>query len=149
MKERFENFTFMITKIGRIIKKIKNQEMTEYDLRSSHISCLYCLYAHGELTATEISERCGEDKATVSRVIDYLVGRGFIDYPEKDAKRYKIPLTLTQKGREAGEKIFYKVSRVLDEVGAVLTEDDRVSFYRSLTAISENLERIAKNEINI
>ena len=38
MKERFETFTVLIAKIGRSIKKIKNQEMAEYGLRSPHIS---------------------------------------------------------------------------------------------------------------
>lgn len=148
MKERFETFTVLIAKIGRNIRKIKNQEMSEYDLRSTHVSCLYYLYAHDSLTATELSERCEEDKATISRVIDYLVISGFIDYPEKDGKRYKTPLTLTEKGREAGKKIFDKVKRVLDEVGNGLTEEERIFFYKTLAKISENLECVAKNEFN-
>ena len=44
MNERFETFTVMINRISRNIRKIKNQEMAEYNLRSSHISCLYYLY---------------------------------------------------------------------------------------------------------
>ena len=147
MKERFETFTVLIAKIGRNIRKIKNQEMSEYDLRSTHVSCLYYLYAHDSLTATELSERCEEDKATISRVIDYLVISGFIDYPEKDGKRYKTPLTLTEKGLEVGKKIFDKVALVLEEAGAGLSEEERISFYRSLSKISENLECIAKKQI--
>ena len=42
MKERFETFTVLINRISRNIRKIKNQEMAEYNLRSSHISCLCC-----------------------------------------------------------------------------------------------------------
>ena len=41
MDPRFETFTVLINKISRSIKKIKNQEMAEYDLRSVHVSCLY------------------------------------------------------------------------------------------------------------
>ena len=54
MTERFETFTVLIAKISRNIRKIKNQEMAEYDLRSSHISCLYYLYCTDKLTATEL-----------------------------------------------------------------------------------------------
>ena len=43
MEERFETFTVLINRISRNIRKIKNAEMAEYDLRSVHISCLYAI----------------------------------------------------------------------------------------------------------
>ena len=72
MNERFERFTVLITKISRNIRKIKNKEMADYDLRSPHVSCLYYLYVSESLTATDLCERCEEDKATISRSIDFL-----------------------------------------------------------------------------
>ena len=53
MENRFETFTVLVNRISRNIRKIKNQEMAEYDLRSAHISCLYYLYANPGLTAIE------------------------------------------------------------------------------------------------
>ncbi|MGN1095719.1 MAG: MarR family winged helix-turn-helix transcriptional regulator [Eubacteriales bacterium] len=144
MKERFETFTVLIAKISRNIKKIKNREMAEYGLRSPHISCLYYLYSSGDLTATELSERCEEDKATISRSLDYLENSGYLTCDSKFAKRYKSPFILTEKGKEVGKKIFDKVNRVLNEVSIGLTEEERISFYRSLNIISENLERCAE-----
>ncbi len=145
MKERFETFTVLITKISRSIKKIKNQEMAEYGLRSSHISCLYYLYCSKGLTATDLCERCEEDKATISRSLDYLETNGYITCESKSAKRYKSPLLLTEKGSEVGKKICDKVNRVLDEVSVGLSEEERVAFYRSLAIISGNLEQCVKN----
>ena len=72
MKERFETFTVLINRISRNIRKIKNNEMAEYNLRSAHISCLYYLYSGKYVTATELCEKCEEDKAGISRGIDYL-----------------------------------------------------------------------------
>ena len=72
MKERFRTFTALIAKINRNVKKIKNQEMAEYGLRSVHVSCLYYLYSAESLTATELCELCEEDKATISRGVDFL-----------------------------------------------------------------------------
>ena len=54
MEQRFETFTVLITKINRNIRKIKNREMAEYNLKSPHISCLYFIYLSGGLTATEL-----------------------------------------------------------------------------------------------
>ena len=142
MTERFETFTALITKINRNIKKIKNQEMAEYDLRSTHVSCLYYLYSTAHLTATDLCERCEEDKATISRAVEYLEVHGYLLCESKSAKRYKSPLVLTEQGREAGKKIYDKVERVLTEIGTELSDNERSIFYKSLALISDRLDRL-------
>lgn len=144
MKLRFELFTGLINRISRNIRKIKNQEMAEYHLKSAHISCLYYLYLTDGLTATELCERCEEDKATVSRCLDYLESNGYLTRESKSKKRYKSRLHLTPLGREVGEKIADKISGVLDEIGGGLTEEERISFYRYLSIISDSLAAVAK-----
>lgn len=144
MQERFETFTVLINRISRNIRKIKNQEMAEYNLRSVHISCLYYLYSEGNITATELCERCEEDKATISRALDYLEKNDYLTCESKSAKRYKSPLVLTEKGHVVGKKITDKINAVLDEISTGLTEEERVEFYRSLSIISNSLENVAK-----
>ena len=143
MKERFETFTVLIAKISRNIRKIKNQEMADYGLRSVHVSCIYYLYAVESLTATDLCERCEEDKATISRALDYLEVEGFIVCATTAAKRYKSPLSLTEKGKEVGRKITEKINCVLDEICIDLDEVQRAEFYRSLAVISDSLELCA------
>jgi len=145
MQQRFETFTVLINRISRNIRKIKNQEMAQYNLRSAHISCLYYIYSLDGATATDLCERCEEDKATVSRALDYLEANGYII---RDAQRYKSPLLLTDKGREAGKKIADKIDGVLDAISGSLTEEERVAFYRSLSIISESLDAISRNSEN-
>lgn len=144
MEERFEMFTVLIAKISRSIRKIKNQEMADYNLKSPHISCLYYLYLTEGLTATELCERCEEDKASISRSLDYLENNGFLFCKSKTAKRYKSPLLLTEKGREAGKRIADKIAGILDDISVGLTEEERLAFYRSLTIISDSLDSISK-----
>ena len=45
MQERFETFTVLINRISRDIRRIKNQEMAAYHLRSVHVSCLYYIHS--------------------------------------------------------------------------------------------------------
>ncbi|MDR1697769.1 MAG: MarR family winged helix-turn-helix transcriptional regulator [Erysipelotrichaceae bacterium] len=144
MEKRFEKFTVLTTKIGRNIKKIKNYEMREYQLRSPHISCLYYLYVDAPLTATELSERCEEDKATISRSLSYLEKNGYFTSETKSSKRYKDPLFLTPKGIEMAKRIASKIDAVLSEISHKLSESERTEFYRSLTIISDGLETIGK-----
>lgn len=143
MRDRFETFTVLIAKISRNIRKIKNLEMADYNLRSPQISCLYYLYSSGDLTATDLCERCEEDKATISRSLEYLENNGYLICESKLAKRYKSPLVLTEKGKEAGRKIADKIDSVLDEISIGLTEEERIAFYRSLSIISNGLESIS------
>ena len=145
MEARFETFTVLINRISRNIRKIKNQEMEHYGLRSVHVSCLYYLYAEEGLTSAELCERCEEDKATVSRALVFLQEQGYLR--DSDAvKRYKSPLLLTDRGREVGKTVADKVAKVLDAVSGGLTETERISFYRSLAVISESLDALSKKE---
>ena len=143
MNERFETFTVLINRISRNIRKIKNHEMADYNLRSVHVSCLYYLYTGQAITATELCERCEEDKATISRALDFLETEGYILCQSQNAKRYKSPLYLTEKGTLVGKEIADKIALVLDAISGSLTEQERVAFYRSLAIISDSLETVA------
>lgn len=145
MQERFEMFTVLINRISRNVRKIKNQEMADYNLRGAHVSCLYYLYMGENMTATDLCERCEEDKATISRALDYLETNGYLTCETKNTKRYKSPLVLTEKGSVVGEKITERVDRVLGAIGTSLTEEERIAFYRSLSIISDSLEAVSKN----
>lgn len=145
MQERFETFTVLINRISRNIRKIKIQEMAAYHLRNAHVSCLYYLYTNSGATATELCERCEEDKATISRALDYLETNGYIGCQAGNAKRYRSPLYLTDKGRTVGKKIADKIQGVLDTISGGLTDDERAAFYRSLSIISESLEAISRS----
>lgn len=146
MENRFETFTVLINRISRNIRKIKNQEMADYNLRSAHVSCLYYIYRAETITATELCEKCEEDKATISRALDYLEKNEFITCLSPNTKRYKSPLVLTEKGSIVGKKIADKIDGVLDQISVGLTEEERQSFYRYLSIISNSLEAIANKE---
>ena len=145
MEERFEAFTVLISRISRSIRRIKSEEMAEFQLKGPHVSCLYYIYSLNGVTSAELCEHCEEDKATISRALEYLESNGFIVRNSEWTKRYRSPLLLTEKGQEVGKRIAEKISAVLDMVSHTLTEDERAAFYLSLSAISRSLEAIAQN----
>lgn len=147
MENRFETFTVLVNRISRNIRRIKLQEMADYGLRSTHISCLYYLYGNDGLTATELCERCEEDKATISRALEYLEREGYLTSGTQAAKRYRTPLQLTPKGSAVGRIIAEKIGAVLEGIGSELSDAERQVFYHSLTVISESLERVAQGSV--
>ena len=142
MKERFKTFTVLIMEINRYIHKIKTEEMSEFDLKSPHVSCLYYLYKAGELTAKELCDISKEDKASVSRSIEYLETNGFISCNSTTKKRYKAILTLTEKGREIAAALAKKIDAILEQASVGLSEENRAVMYETLSLIHDNLEHI-------
>ena len=140
--ERFSSFTVLIANINRCIRRIKAEEMAEYNLKSPHVSCLYYLYHSEGLTAKELGDICGEDKAALSRSIEFLVSEGYLSCPSSTKKRYKSPLVLTERGREVARDLADKVDGVLVLAGDGMSDDERDIFYRCLALINENLVTI-------
>ncbi len=148
MEKRFQLFTTLIAKSSRLIKRIKTLEMEEFNLKSPHVSCLYYLYVNnGSLTATELCEICDEDKAYVSRSLDSLENDGYIVCESKTTKRYKSPISLTEKGKSIAKLVSEKIDFVVEQASLGLSQKDREIFYSSLILISNNLEKFIQNKM--
>lgn len=139
MDGRFETFTVLIAKISRSIRRIKAEEMAEFGLKGPHVSCLYYLYVFGTLTASELCDRCDEDKAAISRSIEFLENEGYIACESTAQKRYRSPLMLTKKGEAAGKAVSQKIDNIVAAASTGLSENERSTMYAALSVICENL----------
>ena len=141
MQDRFEAFTVLIAKISRSIRRIKADEMAEYDLKATHVNCLYYLYTAGGMTAAELCEKCEEDKAAISRSLEYLEANGFVTTGGAQ-RRYKTPLHLTPRGWEVSRAIHARIEHIVAQASGALSEAERETMYRALERISTNLDEI-------
>ncbi len=145
MDELYSLFTLQIAKCARCIRKIKQEEMETFDLKGPHVSCLYYLYkSDGSLTLKELCDICDEDKAYISRAVDSLEKDGYIVCDSKTEKRYKSPLTLTQKGKDSAEKMVRKIDQIVENAGLGITQENRENFYKTFKIISDNLEKMCE-----
>ena len=144
MEERFRNFTVLITKLYRAIRKIKNEETEEYGLSSPHVSCLYYLYKEHSLTLTELVDICLEDKAILSKAIAHLEKVELIACDSNQKKRYNSYFTLTDKGMTVAQGIATKIDNILDYVSDGVSDADREILYRSLSIISDKLDKLCE-----
>lgn len=142
MEQRFETFTVLVAGISRAIRKIKSEEMVEFHLKGPHVSCLYYLYKQGELTAKELCDLCEEDKANMSRIIDFLERNGYVLCATQSRHRYRAPLSLTEQGEIVGRHIAERIDRVLLTAGEGVTEEERRVLYESLAKIYANLQKL-------
>lgn len=142
MRNRYETFTLLITKITRGIRKIKAEVVADFDLKVPHVSCIYYLNNVGPLTLKELCDKCEEDKSGVSRSIDFLEKKGYVVCDDDSKKRYKSLLRLTEKGKELGQIINERIEDVLNKASEGLTDAERVGLYKCLRIISDNLKGI-------
>ena len=125
MIKRFEQFVSGITVCYKYIQRIKALEMPELEpgMKGSHVMCIFYLEQNPDgLTAAQLSNLCQEDKAAISRTLSELVERGFVAGGEKDGKRYRALLVLTEKGQALAEKVDGNVLRVMSRIAC--SEED-------------------------
>ena len=140
--ERYKTFTVLMASITRSIRRIKSEEMQKWNLKSNHLSCLYYLYEKGTLTAKELCDICGEDKANISRSIEYLLENGFLEYEADTQKHYNARLTLTEKGAVVGKGIYSRIEEILQMSDDGLSCEQRDTMYMALVMIDRNLQKI-------
>ena len=138
MIQRFDAFVSGITACYKYIQRIKSMEMTEFGLKGTHVMCLYYLRQNpAGLTASQLCGLCAEDKAAISRTVSELKSRGYITTLSE--KAYRAMLTLTAAGQEIARKFDQLIESWVAIGGDGLSDEERTDFYRSLSAIAENL----------
>lgn len=146
MLDRFERFSLSIFEITRHWHKITSEEMEKYGLKGPHSIYLLAMHQHPEgVTATQLGELCGRDKADVSRMVSIMESKGLVIRENVTKNLYRGLLKLTEEGTAAAE---YVCNRVMVAVGLAekgLDEMRRTSFYETLELISGNLRRISSD----
>ena len=142
MEERFQAFTVLVSNLNRCIYKIKTEEMAEYNLKSSHVSCIYYIYKYGSLTPKELCDLCGEDKANISRALKYLEENHYLIINNDSNKKYQRPIVLTENGVKIGKHLSEKINEILSIASEGLSEEKRNIMYEGLSLINYRLNKI-------
>ncbi|MBQ8293048.1 MAG: winged helix-turn-helix transcriptional regulator [Bacilli bacterium] len=140
--DRYKEFTTLFNKISRNIRKIKDVEMAKFDLKSSHMTCLYYLYKENKMTSKELCDVCAEDKAVISKTLSLLEEKGFVKCLDEVKKRYNSDFILTEKGLVVGKIVVEKVDEMIKVICEGIEFSDLTIFYQGLLKISNNLEDV-------
>ena len=145
---RFEDFVGIIGALNKEIQRIKTAEARRLGFRGSDVMCLYYLVKHPEgLAASELARLADVSRAAMSRTVAHLAEDGLVEVgdADEDASRYRAPVRLTERGREAARPLDDIIHRVLDEAGGELAARQRLQMYDSLNHILERLRSIARD----
>ena len=145
--ERFTPFVLYIERISKNIKRIADEKMAPYGLRSAHVMCIMQIGKTEEgLSSSELSEACGVDKAFISRVTAELIEKGHIAKADGTEGKYKIKFELTESGRQINREIVNIVMECIDKVDAHISVKKLEIFYELLGGIDRGIETLVKKE---
>ena len=150
MIDRFEKFIYVISDIDRCWHKIAAEVMEGYGLKGPYAVYFTTMYRHGEgITAAQLGELCGRDKADVSRAISTLERKGLVQKVGGSQNLYRAPILLTDTGKEMAEQINAKARAAVELGGKGLSEEHRATFYQALDLIASNLRNLSKEGLPV
>ena len=88
---------------------------------------------------------CNEDKASISRSIEFLEKNNLIICNSNKKKRYNSSFNLTERGLQIATSIATKIDSFLEIASNGLTENERIIMYKCLNLIDKNLENFCNN----
>ena len=146
MLSRFSKFSLSISEIDRCWHKLAAEEMAKYELNSAHAVYLNALYDAGQegVTAAQLGELCGKNKADVSRMIAILEKKELLRKVAVGGNMYRARLTLTEEGKLAAAHVRERAAIAVELAGSGLTDEERETFYRALELITVNLQKLSK-----
>lgn len=146
MLNRFAKFSQSIAEIDRCWHKLAAEEMAKYELNSPHAVYLNTLYETDSegISAAQLGDLCGKNKADVSRMIAILEQKGLVQKIAVGKNMYRAKLLLTQKGKDAAEQVRKRAALAVELAGNGLTDSERETFYKALGIITENLQQLSK-----
>jgi len=145
MVDRFERFSLAIFEISHCWHKLAGEEMAKYGLKGPHAIYLHTLYrSEQSLTAAQLCELCGRDKADVSRAMALMEEKGLVKKEGGSANQYRAHLVLTDEGIQAAEHVCRRAGVAVEHAGRGISDEHRAIFYSALESIAANLQTLSK-----
>ena len=139
MVDRFERFSLLLFEILRYWHKLTAEEMKKYGLKGAHSIYLLTMLRYPEgISAPQLCEYCGKDKADVSRMMALLEEKGLVK------NLYKGVFKLTEEGKKAALFVSKRASLAVDLASKDLSEEKRIVLYEALEQIVTNLRKLNK-----
>lgn len=145
MIQRFEQFSYDISSIYRLILKLEKEEMEKNGYRGSYALYLSVMSRYpGGITAARLGELCDRDKAGISRTIGEMEANGLVRRECYKDNFYRAKLILTPKGKEAAQFVRQRTEWAVTAAGQGISEEDRRTMYACLEIIEANLRKICE-----
>lgn len=141
-KESFNSYSFLLDCTARRVKQYAQAQFNSQDfgITVDQWIILKTLSSNSDLTQKELAEHCGKDQPTLTRIIDLLVKKGYVERTIHKLDRRSFIVQLSDRGKNKIHNLAPKVREIRMKAWENLEENDFHNLKRILNTIYNNLE---------
>jgi DNA-binding MarR family transcriptional regulator len=141
-QEQFSKYSFLLDRTARKVKQYAQQKFNQmdYDITVDQWLVLKNLAENELLSQTELAQLVFKDHPTLTRIIDILSKKGFVERIPHPQDRRSFQLHLTNQGSEKVNSLKPDVAQIREKAWENLDKKDFDEFKRILNTIYSNLE---------
>ena len=110
------------------------------DITAEQYGILYMLTIEDGLYQRQFSKMLVKDRPNVSRMVDILEEKGFVERKQDSECKRKVKVYITQSGREIVKKLEDTKQKITKEISKPLTKEEEKQLLSLLEKIIKNLE---------
>ncbi|ASJ53921.1 MarR family transcriptional regulator [Brevibacillus formosus] len=131
---------FTSNRLSRVITKMAEESFQRYGFSPTHAYLMLAVNEKEKVTPTQLAQILHMTPSTITRFVDKLVGKGFLEREVEGKNIFVLP---TKKGREAQASIEEAITDMYKNYVALLGEAQAKSVTQM---IHETVEMLEKNE---
>jgi len=141
-QEQFVKYSFLLDRTARRVKQYAQNKFKvgEFDVTVDQWLIIKNLEERGALSQTEMANLVFKDHPTLTRIVDILCKKGYIERAPHPHDRRSFQLLLTEEGRNKVNELKPQVATIREKAWINLTPKDFDEFKRILNTIYNNLE---------
>jgi len=142
-KEQFSQYSFLLDRTARRVKQYAQQKFKngDFDVTVDQWLVLKQLSENEDISQTELASLVFKDQPTLTRIIDILCKKGYVERVPHPADRRSFQLLLTSEGQEKVAELKPKITNIREKAWENLGQKDFEEFKRILNTIYSNLEQ--------
>ena len=140
-QELFTRYSFLLDRTARKVKQYAQHQFKagEFDVTVDQWLVLKNLSENELLSQTELANLVFKDHPTLTRIIDLLCKKGYVERVPHPQDRRSFQLHLTDSGLEKVSELKPKILEIREKAWENLTPKDFEEFKRILDTIYQNL----------
>lgn len=140
--EQFSKYSFLLDRTARKVKQYAQQKFKQgdFDVTVDQWLVLKNLSENELLSQTELAQTVFKDQPTLTRIIDLLTKKGYVERVPHPQDRRSFQLILTDEGSKKVTELKPEVAKIRERAWENLDEKDFEEFKRILNTIYNNLE---------
>ncbi len=141
-REKFNQYSWVLDRTARRVKQFAQSSFSNHgiDLTVDQWSVIKTLNEQEDLTHKDLADICGKDQPTMTRIVDLLLKKGYVNRVEHPTDRRSLHIQLTTLGKEQAKNLSPLVKEFRMKAWENLTDEDFEHFTRILNTIYNNLE---------